>query len=179
MKKLALLVAALMTTATFSTAQMQVGVSPELDLPIGTFADAAGLGFGASLRGEYMLNEAMTVGVNAGFLTFAEEADVTQTVIPIHGLFKYQLGSLVPGLYAVAEAGLNMMSSEVESTFMGTTTTVEADNNEIGVGVGAGYIMPLGEKLDLDASLRLEMLDIGNAGDSMMLGVRVGVNYKL
>jgi len=92
----------------------------ELALPMGDFADAAGIGFGASLRYEIPLGEQLGVMATLGYLSFTEEEPTPgysfQTaMIPIQIGLKYYFMESQDGFYAAVQTGVHLFSTKVET----------------------------------------------------------------
>jgi hypothetical protein len=74
MKKI-ILSAVLLTSVVFGAkaqkdGELKFNVGAELGLPIGTFSDAVGLGFGASFQGAYGLSNNLFATGSLGYMTF-------------------------------------------------------------------------------------------------------------
>jgi len=143
---------------------------------MGSFADVAGFGFGASVGGEMPLADKITGTASVGYLMFGEKelgapgfsVKSSFSAIPILVGSKYALGDK---FYGAAEVGFHLFSSKVTSevTFFGTTTTSEgtANTTDFTIGVGGGYMFG---KFDVSAKYYL-------VSDANYLGVRVAYHF--
>lgn len=150
-----------------------LNVGPELALPMGSFGDVAGFGFGGSVGGELGLAENMKGFATVGYLMFGEK-DVaglgkwSYSAIPILVGAKYYLGK--GGFYTMAETGFHLWTVESTVTFFGVSTTVDASSTEFTYGVGAGYEFGA---FDVNAKY------IGAGSGISYIGVRVAYNFAL
>lgn len=119
MKKLVKLaaVAALCLASVAASAQIKVGANAGAFIPMGTFGDMAGTGFGGGLSGKYMLNDNMAVGLNAGYYTFGEKdliiAKYKMSIIPVAANFTYYFGEGSFKPYAGLDLGMYMVKTDV------------------------------------------------------------------
>lgn len=62
----------------------------EVHLPVGDWSDFYSVGYGASLQGDYSLDEQLALTLNAGYLNFSGKNNVDNWgVIPVMGGIKY------------------------------------------------------------------------------------------
>jgi len=170
MKRLQLLLVAIIFAVT-ANAQIQVGVSGSLGLPLGTFGDAAKLGVGATVTGKYQLNEKMTIGANIGYLSFSSDYEgFSWTIMPITGLFEYNLGPA----YIGADLGFYSLGAKI------TVDGMEASSSEAYFGfapvVGANF--PISEKLSFNANAKYNIITSDGESTSY-LGINLGLLFKL
>jgi hypothetical protein len=110
-------------------AQGQFSGGLELGLPLGTFGDFAGIGFGLSGRYQAPIQDKLNWTVNAGFLSFSGK-DISlggfgtikassTTIIPITGGVQYYFTESNNGLYAGADLGFYIASSASSETRFG------------------------------------------------------------
>lgn len=180
MKKLFSTIFVVLFALSFVNAQskMAVGVGANLALPMGSFGDIAGMGFGGGAQFEYSFAPNITGTVSATYLMFGEKeltgvGKYSYSIIPIHVGAKYHFGSF----YTSAETGMNMVSAKVEippRTIFGVTipgSSATSSSSEFGFGVGAGYVLPMG-KNSLDISVKYQNYASSTAA------INVGVAYK-
>jgi hypothetical protein len=100
-------------------ASAQFGVQAGIAMPMGTFGDIAGMGFGGALSYKKEMGEGMKIGGSVGFFSLSgEEVDIlgttyeygNSTLIPILATFDYALGD---NLYVGADAGYNVISVDM------------------------------------------------------------------
>ncbi len=136
----------------------------ELALPLGSAADAVGLGFGLTARYEAPIQDKLNWMATAGFITFGGKdykfynpftqtfetlSSGSSTLIPIQGGVKYFFQESDNGFYGSGELGL----------FIGTGT---GSSSKFGFSPGIGY-----RTGNLDFSARFNIIDTFNN-----LGVR-------
>jgi hypothetical protein len=180
MKKLLSVLFIVLFAFTFVNAQskMAVGVGGNLALPMGTFGDVAGMGFGGGAQFEYSFAPNIAGTVSASYLMFGEKelsgfGKYSYSIIPIHAGAKYYFGSI----YTSAEVGMNMISLKIDipaRTLFGVTipgTSSSTSTSEFGFAVGAGYVLPMGKNA-LDLSVKYQNYASSTAA------INVGVAYK-
>jgi len=172
--KRTILIAILMCAAvTLSVAQLpSFGVGVEAALPSGTFADAAGMGFGGSLIVELDL-PVVSVYAAGDYLMFAEKE--VSTTVPFVGTFTSKSSSsmfginagvklsILPLVYAGAEVGQYFITSKVE--FNGATSESSQNKTAIAPMVGASLLM-------LDVSARYVIMS-----DANMVVIRGAITF--
>ncbi|MFA6597517.1 MAG: outer membrane beta-barrel protein [Ignavibacteriaceae bacterium] len=165
MKKLLSLLVVLVLFAGFSNAQSKItlGVGGSLALPLGTFADAASMGFGGLVRGEMGFGSVVGTA-SLGYLTFSgKDIDLgggttlktTYSDIPILVGAKY---SFAPGFYGSAEVGLNMLTFSADVSGISVSTS----ETQFGFAIGAGYQIQA-----FDISLKYQNLGTPSGGDAL------------
>ncbi|MCF8241798.1 MAG: hypothetical protein K9J16_10460 [Melioribacteraceae bacterium] len=185
MKKIFVTVLGLFLFVGFANAQ-SLGVGAELSLPMGTFGDQAGMGFGGSVRGELELSDNMNGMLTVGYLTYGGKEvdfggglkdDWSWSAITILAGAKYYLGSA--GFYTMAETGFHMWTAEYVRTYTPavgytSTLTVDASSTEFSYGLGFGYEIPMGaNSLDLNAKYE------GAGSGISYVGARVAYRFSL
>lgn len=176
MRKL-LLVAALVVAPTFAFAEMMdtqpvapaqqhhLAVAPQVVMPLGDWADSAGLGFGVTLNYEYALNPMLDITGRVGYVHHlgteleGTKIDVHTTEIPVLAGVKY---NFIPNVYGQAEFGLWHIG-------FGASEGPEADAiNRFGLTLGAGYEMD-----NLAFGLQYIMPNLIGKEDETVNGVKV------
>jgi hypothetical protein len=153
--------------------QMQLAADGAVAVPVGSLSDGVGIGIGALLRYEYLLQPQLTLTGRAGLIYHIPKtvngADSTFWTIPILAGAKYALNEQ---FYVAAELGLfsNHSSATVVTPF--GTFSGSASETDFGLTAGAGY-----RTGDLDIRLALNILDLSNASDSMTIGANVGYSF--
>ena len=139
-KNLLLVLALTVLSATAAFAQFSVGA--EVGLPMGTFGDVAGIGIGGSLRYDKAINDNMSWGVSAGYLSFGGKelfpgiSTGSSSLIPITGGIKYNFAGADGGFYGGVDLGIWMTSVSVSIPGFGSVT---ATGSEFGFAPGLGY----------------------------------------
>ena len=159
-------------------------IGAELGLPMGTFGDAQGIGFGGSLRYEMPMGDNLGLMATAGFLSFsAKDYSVagftikgnTETVIPIQVGAKYYFTEQQNGFYGSVELGVHSSSVTIpgyEGTVIGGVTygaypETKVTNTNLSYAPGVGYHLA-----NLDLGLKYQIIS-GDGGSSSYLGVRI------
>ena len=151
-----------------------IGVGVEGALPMGDFADAFGIGYGASGNAFYGITEQGDITGTVGYLRFGmkDESDFvsgSMGMIPIMFGYRHSFG----GLYAAPQLGLHLLKSTVEITEdlgpglsgLGGSTS----ETKFSLGIVGGYATG---KLDFGA--RFQLVDQMN-----YVGLRIGYNFSL
>lgn len=169
MKKLMTIVLAIVLIAGFtstSKAQISIGAKVGLALPMGTFGDGFGMGFGGAAIGEYALNENMAVGLSLGFYSFGEKnsSGITYSIIPIVADFKYFFQT--KGFMPYVGAGLGMYLGSVHYA------SASVSGSDLGFSPKVGFWMGEGFKYGA-------CLDYNIVSNSNHLGINIGFIYPL
>lgn len=157
---------------------MAIGAGLELALPMGSFGDIAGTGFGLTGRFEYVYNPNITLMGTLGYIKWGGKDfgiyKWSYSAIPIKGGAKYYLDPAKKGLYGGGEIGLHLFSWKYEGTTGGIPYSTSESSTELGLALVGGYEMPAGESLILDISARYEIIS-----DLNFIGIRVGVKKAI
>jgi outer membrane protein with beta-barrel domain len=153
--------------------QMQLAADGALAVPVGNLSNGAGVGIGALLRYEYLLQPQLALTGRAGLIYHIPKtvngADSTFWTIPILAGAKYALNEQ---FYVAGELGLfsNHSSATVMTPFGNFSGS--ASETDFGLTAGAGY-----RRGDLDIRVALNILNLDHAGDSMTIGANVGYSF--
>ncbi len=205
LKKIALIIA-LATVVTFSAmAQVSVGLTGGMGLPMGDMANKdkmnLGSGFGGGLTGRYFLNDNMAVGLNLSYFSFAVN-DVPSGVtasysnMPITAAFDYYFMDEGIKPYAGLEAGFLYSSIKSSQTVSGKTVDVTGSKSGLLIAPVVGVAYGVNDALDimLNAKYMYGMTsgkaDITATGgaqtqttsidwyDATFVNINLGVSYK-
>lgn len=183
MKKFLIVLFVLLFALTVNAQNINLSVGGELAMPMGTFSDAAGIGFGGTVRGEYPINDQLVGIADVGYLMWGGETidlgigEITTdySAIPIQVGAKYYFDK---GFYALAQVGLHMFTFDATSkiTIFGSTTesSFSTSESKFGAGFGAGYELPLGGGA-LDINVKYQLV----SDDLSYLGARVAYKFSL
>jgi hypothetical protein len=150
---------------------MAISVGANLALPMGTFGDAANMGFGGGAKFEYALQSNLYLTGSAQYLMFAAKDDVVGvewSIIPVLAGAKYYFGN---NFYAFSEVGMNFWNTKATITFFGSSITAEESDSDFGFAGGAGYELPMGNNA-LDLSVKFQYYA------SSTTAINIGVAYK-
>ncbi|MBI9071886.1 MAG: outer membrane beta-barrel protein [Melioribacteraceae bacterium] len=160
--------------------QMAVGGGIVVAMPMGDFGDEAGMGFGATVRGEYALNKQMSIVADIGYITYGEEElfniSYSYSQIPIMAGVKYYFNN---GFYGIGQLGIHMFSFDMDvpsETYMGITVgggSSSSSTSEFGLNIGGGYEAKVGNMI-LDLSAQYGMIS-----DANQLLLRAGLKFPL
>lgn len=158
--------------------KMHLGVGADISLPMGSFGDVAGLGFGGSVRGELGLADNINGMATVGYLTYGGKdfgnSSYSYSAIAILVGAKYYIGT--DGLYTMAETGFHLWTYSVESqpVTIGGFTVGGGSNDfsasEFSYGVGVGY-----EFGSFDVNVKYT----GAGSGISYIGARVGYRFAL
>jgi hypothetical protein len=157
---------------------MAIGAGLELALPMGTFGDYAGTGFGLTGQFEYVYSPNITIIGNLGYIKWGgKDFGVykwSNSAIPVKGGAKYYLDPTKKGFYGAGELGFYFFSSKYEYTQNNVTHRVTDSSTDLSLALMGGYEMPAGESWIVDLSARIEIIS-----DHSFLGLRVGVKKPI
>lgn len=166
--------------------QMAAGGNVVLAIPMGTFGDAVGIGFGAT--GTFMFRVAKQIDLTGtiGYLRFGyDNVDGSLTSIPLlfGGRYYFMPGKVQP--YAAAEFGFHFTSSsfDIPSQTIGGFTfgggSQSASSTDFGFGFGGGVLIAISKNVNLDGGLQYNLVTTtGNSSGyiSFEIGAAFGLN---
>lgn len=188
MKKFFLFVFTAVLLTGFSThtfGQIKIGASAGIGLPMGDFGDSYKTGFGGSIDGKYFTSENLAFGLNAGFFTFKDKLDFSETLgdatVKIEGKFNV-IPILVTGEYYFATEGFKpyvgagvgffMLSEKATTSIEGTLSdiyqgyieegSVTVNETKFGVVPMVGVMYGLSDNLDLNVNLKYNLVFVGS-----------------
>lgn len=136
--------------------KMTVGVGGYFALPMGTFGDVAGMGFGGGASFEYEVSPGLKATASAQYLMFGKKSiglsEWSYSIIPIHAGAKY---SFVGGLFGFVKTGLNLLSLNLKSSYGSVTVESSSSSTEFRYAAGVGYSLPMGDS-NLDFSVNFK-----------------------
>ncbi|WP_461532230.1 outer membrane beta-barrel protein [Sinomicrobium sp.] len=143
----------------------------DVGMPMGDFGDAFDIGFGATVKGLYNLNESGQLGITLGYMGFGAKdngsgVDASLGIIPIFALYRHHIGKL----YLEPQLGFSLNKAKVKASGIGS---MSASDNSFGYAVGVGYMIN-----SIDLSLRYQGLSQAGEG-SGFIGLRVGYNFNI
>ena len=157
--------------------QMSLGINGEVALPMGTFSDVAGVGFGGTALFGYQIDPNLTLTGRVGYLTFSEkETDwPTWSAIPILvGARYYFMPEGDMRVYGAAELGL--YSVTLKATVLGLD--ISTSESDFGFAPTLGAQFKVGDNMNLDAHLNYSY--ISTEGDAInWIGLGVGLEFGL
>lgn len=176
MKKVLVVLVALLCLVGISNAQSKFGVSAQgvLSLPMGDFGNGFKTGFGATGTVTYMATKELDVVATFGYLTYTSKAssDATFSTMPILGGIRYYFANKDFKPYLTAQAGI--FSSKAKVKIFGFE--VESTSSDFGFVGGAGFLYKLGNKLNLDVTATFN--SISSSGSSTtFVNVMAGVHF--
>ncbi len=185
MKKLFILLFALVLLVGTTQAQkgsMAVGVNAGIALPMGTFGDAVGMGFGGNGEFMYMVNNNIALTGSVGYLTWAYDDalgfDGSFSSIPILFGARYYFGASKTKFYALAKLGIYASTASYTYTYnwfgFNQTEDISVSNSDFGFAFGAGVKLPIGSKLCFDAHAKYNVV----SGDGW-IDIMAGVDFAL
>ncbi|MCM4167548.1 hypothetical protein KCTC52924_00953 [Arenibacter antarcticus] len=148
----------------------KIGVGAEVGLPMGDFGDAYNMGFGATGKIYYGLNENANITGTLGYLRFGIDGDSNISghmgMIPI--MFGYHHD--FDGFYVEPQVGVVALNSKVDMSNTGFGSFGGSySSTEVSLSLGGGYTMG-----DWDFGLRYQIVNNAN-----FLGVRVAYNFSI
>jgi len=176
MRKLQILVVAIISFVTFSAnAQIGIGGTLGLTMPMGDFGTGLKTGFGFNAIGKYNLSDNMAIGASIGYSSFGTGSEsLSFGVIPITGIFEYSFGEGAFKPYIGSDLGFYMFRSKI--TFLGTSSS--ATNTYFGFAPTAGVLYDISDNLSFCANAKYNFVMSENS-NSTWLGINAGVIFKL
>lgn len=162
----------LFSSMTFAqTGFHKYGVGAEVGLPMGNFGNAYGIGFGATGKVFYGLNDKSDITGTLGYMRFGMKKDNdmisgSMGMIPIVLGYRYDFG----GLYGEPQLGFTVLKSKINFDDMGlglSGLSGTGSTTKFSLGLGGGYDFG-----SLDVGARFQIIDNLN-----FLGLRLGFNF--
>jgi opacity protein-like surface antigen len=192
MKKLVLILVALVAVGSLSFAQnkMTIGGDLGLFLPNGDAGDWYSMGFGFCPTFDYAMNENLSITGTIGYVSWGAKEEIfgieySTTDIPLKAGAKYYFGkgsSIKP--YGIGELGFHMLTFKSEGTYVdpyyGYSISLDASASEtkLGLGFGAGFEYPMNEKMALNVLGEYEtIMTEGDAFNNIV--IKAGIKYNL
>jgi len=176
MRKLRILVVVIISFVTFSaSAQIGIGGTVGLTLPMGDFGNGLNTGFGFNAIGKYILPNSMAVGVSVGYSSFGTSSEsFSFGVIPITGIIEYYFGEGAFRPYLGSDLGLYMFRSKV--TFLGSSSS--STDTYFGIAPTGGVSYDISDNLSLCANAKYNFV-MSEGSNSTWIGLNAGVIFKL
>ena len=189
MKKVIAISLLLFLFVSISNAQvgkMSIGGQAGISLPIGSFGDAANLGFGFMGNFFYRVHKDIDLTGTIGYLNWGLNTGNNSNVngsfsdvpVIVGGRYYFQQVGFTP--YGLAELGLHFVSGGVSFSyvdpFTGKTVSSGAgagSDTKFGLGLGGGFLYNLGNmKLDVNAKFNI-------VSDANNISLMAGIQYPL
>ncbi len=167
----AVMVLALAAAPSARAEAISLSVDGAVNVPVGDWADASGIGIGALLEGEMSLIPLLTLTGRVGYIYGMSKehggATTQMSHIPVLAGVKY---TLVPTIYLAGEAGFvnNRVEVDMDDGFGGSGSD---DDTDLAITLGAGMRMGT-----LDLRGQLFFPDIDHMDD--LMGLLFTVGYK-
>ncbi|MCF8228013.1 MAG: outer membrane beta-barrel protein [Bacteroidales bacterium] len=176
MKKLVTLMIAIALVVGFSSeskAQLNMGVTAGIALPMGDWSDGYNMGFGGMLEGDYFLQDNIALGVNIGYYAFSGETvgnfdmpNMSMIPILVKGDYYFQSEGFMP--YGGASLGIYIANSEdLEYTYIDpwsgqeVTQVVETESDsEFGFSPHVGFLT--GDNIKFGAEVAYTIISDAN-----------------
>jgi outer membrane protein W len=156
-----------------------IGGGLELALPMGDFGDAANMGFGFTLAGQYGFRPNIDFMAQLGYIMWSGKdafEDYDWSAIPIQFGAKYFFAPSGNRFYVGGLAGFHMfkVKADYNHPVFGHVEVSDSEA-EFGLAPMGGYEMAVGQNMVLDLSARYQFV----SDDLSYFGARVGLLYKL
>jgi hypothetical protein len=163
------------------TYSQNISVQAGVNLPMGNFGDAVGMGFGGGVSYVHSLSPELWLSGSVGYHTFGAKEDIpgfdfTFTTIPIMAGVGYALGAgdFVPYLHGAL--GLHMTTVKVEMTLFGQSFSAEETGSDLGVTPSAGFLYYFAPTTALNVNLGYNMI-FTEGETTNYLGILAGVMF--
>lgn len=151
--------------------KIRFGVAGVLALPIGDFADVAGIGIGVLVGATYGLSDKLALAGNVGLVYHLPKdfmgVDVTTMEIPILAGVRFMV---IPKLALGADTGINIIRTSFDADGVDPET-----NTRIPLGLHAGYM--LSDALAVGAGLFIPNLLLTEEGEDTQMELFGFVGY--
>ncbi len=197
----AVLFVALFVGSSNAQSKMALGVQGGIAIPMGDFGDAVDLGFGGQGNFAYTVSPNLQVTGSVGYLTWSYKTDSdiasgSFSTVPVLAGIRYSFPAKGFAPYVMAQLGVHFWSSSFEidldplydgmfktsgtNSVNATQATYEFSDNgtEFGFGVGAGFLLPLSPKLDLDVNATYNSI-LTEGSSTNYIGIMAGVLVAL
>ena len=176
MKKSILVVLALFGFMTMNAqAQMAVGGTVGLQVPVGDFGDEANIGFGFTIIGKYMVMDNLAVGASVGYSQFGTDFDdINYSIRPITGLVEYHFGDASIRPYIGADVGVYTIKANVKT--QGVKASV--GDSFFGFAPTGGVTFGKSESLSFMINAKYNVMTTHDSPSSW-LGVNFGAIFQL
>lgn len=173
MKKVLFTAILAIATSVSANAQWKVGADLGLQVPIGTYGDAYGLGFGFAVSGEYLVTESIGVGLQIGYFSIGSGSglyDTGMSLVPITATGKYYF--MTEGLKPYAGLDLGLYRIGFDYGFgLGV-----ASETKFGLAPVAGVQYEFTDNWALDGNLKYNYIAAEGKAFTTF-GINVGVVY--
>jgi len=162
--------------------QISIEISPGIQYPLGTFGKEAGLGFGGSVSGEYLIVPNVGVGINIGYNSFSQKDHLgikfSSLPITLNGKYYFATDKFRP--YIGVDVGVFIMGQSIS---YGSPAGIDSESGSSSV-VDLGLAPILGFKYNLSGNLALDVnLKFTHTFDQGLptstVGLNVGIVYFL
>jgi outer membrane protein W len=176
MKKVILVVLTLVGFMTMNVqAQMAVGGTVGLQVPVGDFAEGINMGFGITVIGKYMVKDNLALGASVGYSQFGTDIeDVNLSIRPITGLVEYHFGTEGVRPYIGADVGVYTVKANVKSQGV----NVSASESYLGFAPTGGLIFGKSESLSFVVNAKYHFV-MSEGASTSWLGANFGVIFQL
>lgn len=183
--------------AGFTNAQskMAIGVQGGIAIPMGDFGDAVDLGFGGQGNFAYDVSPFLQVTGSIGYTTWSYKTDSYTTsgsfnTVPLLAGIRYTFPAKGFKPYVMAQLGVHFISSKItydniyylikanEINDVQATYEYSESSTKFGFGAGAGFLLPLGPKLDLDVNATFNSISTEGSATNY-IGIMAGVLVAL
>jgi len=163
-------------SSTFGQGKNYIGIGANLALPMGTFGDAAGMGFGGSASFEMEFTPNITGIASAGYLKFGGKDfgffSYDYDAIPIMAGIKYYFTPANP-FYAIGQIGFQIFNANASYTGP-FGFDVSGSSTEFAFAIGAGYEVPVGTNGAIDLTGTFNIVS-----DLNYIGIRAAYRFGL
>jgi hypothetical protein len=151
----------------------QIGIGPEVAIPVGDFGDGFKTGFGGSVKGMFGVGTAGQVTLTSGYTTFKAKGlesgeKFNASIIPILLGYRHNFN----GFYVEPQAGYGIYGSKIS----GTGTGLDGTNSSGAFTWAAGIGYALKQGVDIGARYQSGHKDGATTG---VVGFTVRYNFSL
>lgn len=174
-----------MSTGVSAQERVVIGLGMDLMLPVGSFGDSWGTGFGGTAEADYILSQHTSVTAKLGYLTWSAK-DLPSGVTATYGgvpflvgvkyyphLFVSQSGTGLRA-YGHLELGLMFGSVSVSGTSHGYSGSISGSETNFTISPSIGVEIPAGVHGAVDVSARF--FDISRKNS---IGFRAGYKFTV
>ena len=157
-----------------ANAQINVGISPGIQLPMGDFEDNFNFGYGGSVSVEYLVTKNIGVGLNAGYYIFEPDKNDDCCMMPIALTGKYYFLTEKFKPYGGVDVGYYILNTKMRGPVSGQRSE---SNGYIGLAPVLGFQYGFTNALALDINAKYNHI-FSDGSSTSTLGFNVGLVYS-
>ena len=178
MKKLFVIIFAMILLVGTTQAQkgkMEAGAQAGISLPMGSFSDAASMGYGVMGTFLYGFNKNIDLAGTIGYISYTTDVDGwSWSTVPILFGARYYFGEGTTKFYGLANLGIYISSTTITIDFgpYGGVQSFSDSSSDFGFSFGGGVKLPISKTMYFDANAKYN-----TAGGNGWIDIYAGVDF--